>query len=196
MAEVVAYPPRAWSPVESLFTVYLAAGALLIAIAFRPIPEALALLAAHAVAIALLAVAPRLGGAWRKPASLFRYWFPLALIPICYKEMAILIAAIRRTDLDAQVARLDYSLWGTNVTVWLERWQNPWITELLQLAYTLYIPSLVLVAVVLWAKGLYPDFRYCQQSQGHPDYFNLYQSGCDCWDRWQNENLHLPRLLH
>ena len=160
MAEVVIDPPRSWWPVERLFVFYLAAVGLGIAVAFRLIPGAASLLAAHAAGIGLLVAAPRVRPAWPRVATLFRYWFPLVYIPLCYKEMAILIPALRRTDLDAQVAWLDYSLWGAHVSVWLERLQNPWVTELLQLAYTLYIPSLVLVAVVLWAKGLYPDFRY------------------------------------
>jgi membrane-associated phospholipid phosphatase len=74
--------------------------------------------------------------------------------------MAILIPAIRRRDYDAQMASLDYRIWGAHPTVWLERLQNPWLTEFLQIVYTLFIPSVVLVAIALWHKKLYPQFRY------------------------------------
>jgi membrane-associated phospholipid phosphatase len=160
MAELVTAPFRVWWPVERLFAGYLAVVGLGIAIEFREVPEAAALLAAHVAAIALLAAAPRVPPAWQKAASVFRHWFPLAYIPLSYREMAILIPAIRRTDFDAQIARIDYRIWGAHISVWLERLQNPWATEFLQAVYTLYIPSVILVAAALWIKGLYPDFRY------------------------------------
>jgi membrane-associated phospholipid phosphatase len=160
MAEVVTAPLRSWWPVERLFALYLTVVGLGIAIEFREVPGAAALLAAHLTAIALLAAAPRVAPAWQKAAGVFRHWFPLVYIPLCYREMAILIPAIRRTDFDAQVARIDYRIWGAHVSVWLERLQTPWATEFLQFVYTLYIPSVILVAAALWIKGLYPDFRY------------------------------------
>jgi membrane-associated phospholipid phosphatase len=74
--------------------------------------------------------------------------------------MSILIPAIRDTDLDAEVASLDYRIWGAHATVWLERLHNPWLTEVLQIAYTLFVPCVLLVAFVLWFQGRDKNFRY------------------------------------
>jgi membrane-associated phospholipid phosphatase len=164
MAEVVSAPHAParicdfW-PVDRLFIGYLVAVALLIGIDFREVPGAPLLLAAHAAGIALIVLAVQ-GRLWPQPATIFHYWYPLAYIPVFYGEMGILIPAIRRVDCDAQMASLDYRIWGAHPTVWLERVQNPWLTEFLQIAYTLFIPSVILVAVAIWSKKLYPEFRY------------------------------------
>ena len=54
-------------PVERLFALYLAVVGLGIAIEFREVPGAAALLAAHLAAIALLAAAPRVAPASTSP---------------------------------------------------------------------------------------------------------------------------------
>lgn len=164
MAEVVSatHAPARISgfwPVDRLFIGYLAAVALLIGIHFREVPGAPLLLSVHAAAIALIALAPW-ARFWPQPVAVFRHWYPLAYIPVFYWEMAILIPAIRHTDYDAQMASFDYRIWGAHPTVWLERLQNPGLTEFLQIAYTLFIPSVILVAVAIWSKKLYPEFRY------------------------------------
>jgi membrane-associated phospholipid phosphatase len=55
---------------------------------------------------------------------------------------------------------LDFRIWHVNPTVWLERIQSPLLTEFVQTAYTLFIPAVLLVGVVLWWKRLYPKFQY------------------------------------
>jgi membrane-associated phospholipid phosphatase len=162
MAEVVSAPQSratpGWWPVDFLFTAYLAAIGLLIAAFYRRVPDTGLLLAAHGVGIALVIAATRVRSGSR--LEVFHFYYPLLYLPLLYKEMAILIPAIRRVDFDALMARLDYRIWGAHATVWLERLQTPPLTEFLQLAYTLFIPMVILVAAALWSKRLYPEFRY------------------------------------
>jgi membrane-associated phospholipid phosphatase len=73
--------------------------------------------------------------------------------------MSILIPAIRGTDFDRELALLDFRIWGANPTVWLERLQSPWFTELLQIFYSLFVPCVLLVAFLLWRRGRLEDFR-------------------------------------
>lgn len=145
-----------WRRVDLLVAGYLLATGLLIAAYFRQVPNALWLLTAHAAGMLLIAAMIRYP--WR--VSVLREWYPLAYVSACYREMAILIPVIRGVDFDAQVARLDYRLWGAYATVWIERLYQPWLTELLQIAYTLFVPCVLLVAAVLWYQRRYPEFRY------------------------------------
>ena len=39
----------------------------------------------------------------------------------CYKEMALFIPAVRRSDADRWLADLDFRIWRAHPTVWLER---------------------------------------------------------------------------
>jgi len=45
--------------------------------------------------------------------------------------------------LDAQIARLDRMLWGANPRFWLERMHEPWLTEILQVVYSLFVPAVL-----------------------------------------------------
>jgi membrane-associated phospholipid phosphatase len=73
--------------------------------------------------------------------------------------MALLIPAIRGSDLDAELAAADYAIWGVHPTVWLERIQTPALTEVVQWLYSLFVPAVLLVAFILWRRRRYEDFR-------------------------------------
>jgi membrane-associated phospholipid phosphatase len=145
--------PAGWWPVDKVFLVYLSGIGALIAANFARVPDAGWLLAGHALGLALIVAAGGAARPIRAAARVFHYWYPLAYIPLCYKEMALLIPSIRGVDFDAALARLDHRLWGADPVVWLERLQSPWLTEYLQFAYTLFIPCVVLVGVWLWLVG-------------------------------------------
>jgi len=91
---------------------------------------------------------------------LFRHWYPLPYVAACYKEMALLIPALRHIDADQWLANLDHWLWGVNPTVWLERITSPAATEFLQWVYTLFVPVVLLPAFLLWKRRSYPEFQY------------------------------------
>ncbi len=150
-----------WWPVDTLFLAWLAATGALIFFLRSQVPGAWRLLALHAAGALLLILAVKWdrgrtsGAAW-----VFRHWYPLPYVVACYREVGILIPAIRGLDLDAQMARLDLVLWGVHPTVWLERIQTPWLTELVQVVYVLF-PAVVLpVAWALWRRRRFAEFRY------------------------------------
>jgi len=96
---------------------------------------------------------------------LFRNWYPLPYVGYFYKEMAFLIPAVRQNDIsqklsDRWLAQLDYHIWGANPCVWLERFQWPALVEWEQLLYTLFLPAVILIALLLWRKGRFVEFQY------------------------------------
>lgn len=136
---------------------YLVAIGLMVAVFHRSIAHSGTFLIAHAAAMLLIsvfAIAPRLPGSY-----LFRHWYPLLYVALCYREMAVIIRSIRGTSYDATLAAWDFAIWRSHPTVWLERMQSPILTELLQLAYALFVPSVLLVAVVFWFRKRFNEFR-------------------------------------
>jgi membrane-associated phospholipid phosphatase len=132
---------------------YLTATAALIALYYAHIAYAGPLLMAHAAAVLLLTLAVRNPHA--RGASFFRLWYPLPYILLCYRTMSLVIPGVRGTSVDALLARWDHALWGVHPTVWLERQHVALLTELLEWAYALFAPSLVLLAwLVLRKRGL------------------------------------------
>jgi len=91
---------------------------------------------------------------------IFRNWYPLPFVASCYKEMALLVPAVRSSSADQWLADVDFRFWGANPTVWVERLYNPVLTEFLQVIYTLFIPVVLLVAFELWRRGKVREFQY------------------------------------
>jgi len=149
----------AWWPVDWLFAGYLLAVAALVFLYRNRVPHAAWLLGLHAAGIALIALCARLG-----PGTLaslvFRHCYPIPYVYACYREMSILIPAIRRLDFDQEMARVDFALWGVHPTVWLERFHQPWLSEFFEIVYGLFVPSVLFVAFLLWQRRRYADFRY------------------------------------
>ena len=172
MADVLETADRAWAPrgilaaaasptsfwpVDWLTFAYFSFAVVLLAATWGRIAEGPLLLAFHVAAAALLIFQVKRPN---RTSRIFRHWYPLPYVAVCYREMALLIPAIRNGSADAWLARLDFRVWHANPTVWLERLQTPWRVELLQGAYTLFVPAVLLVAFLLWKRGQFAEFRY------------------------------------
>ena len=148
-------------PVDRLMLGWTLALSLLVAVLYQRLAQAGAILAWQAVG-ALLIVAyarfPRWPG-----ARLFRHWYPLPYIFIMYRVTRLAIPAlwpsIGDLRMDARLAGWDYTIWGANPTVWLEGIQTPLLTEALQICYSLFLPAVLALAVVLWFQKRMQEFR-------------------------------------
>jgi membrane-associated phospholipid phosphatase len=65
-------------------------------------------------------------------------FYPAAFIPVLYETLGPLIAAARGHARDGILIAADRALFGTDVTVWLQRFVNPALTTLFYLSYTTY----------------------------------------------------------
>ena len=149
MAADASVTERLW-PVDRLMIIYLVAISTLVALFARSIEHSGVILAAHALGVILILACRNV---W------FRHWYPLLYVALCYREMSIVIASIRTTNADRALAAWDHAIWRAHPTVWLERIQTPLLTELLQLAYSLFVPAVLLVAVILWRQNRLAEFR-------------------------------------
>jgi membrane-associated phospholipid phosphatase len=144
-------------PVDRIILLYYALGFIPIVGWWGRIHDAWFYFTWHAVAIGLLLYQIKRPN----PTSwVFRNWYPLFYVAACYKEMAVLIPAIRSSDADQWLASLDYRFWGANPTVWLEQIHSPPLTEFLQIVYTLFVPAVLFVAALLWRRRDYGAFQY------------------------------------
>ena len=104
------------------------------------------LVAAHILALAVIIGEVKFPN---RTTWLFRNWYPLPYVASCYKEMALLIPAVRQDDISVQfsdrwLASLDFRIWGANPCVWLERILWPALVEWEQLLYTLFLPAVIM----------------------------------------------------
>jgi membrane-associated phospholipid phosphatase len=87
-------------------------------------------------------------------------WYPVALIPTTFKELGYLIPRIHPRDFDTPLAAIDYWIFGTHPTVWLERFTWPPLTELLQICYPTYYLLPIILGAVIWRSGNAEGFRF------------------------------------
>src|SRR5690349_930279 len=133
-----------WWPVDKVILPYVAMTSLLIVCFYSAIPGAAWLLAIHAAAVAALI-------RFRSNYA-FHCWYPLPYVAACYKEMAILIPPVRGRDYDAWASAVDRALWGTDPTLWMVGKPNALLTEFLQIAYSLFVPAVLIIAYFLWRQ--------------------------------------------
>ena len=160
------------NPADKVAIAYLAIIAFLILLFNARVPWRVSLCAGHATLIGLivliarsLPVSPSPGVPFTRPSRLgftyvIRGWYPVALIPLTYKELSYLIPLIHPRDYDAALAGIDHRVLGVHPTVWLERFTWPPLTEVLQLTYSTYYFLPLVLGVVLWRKGWFDKFYY------------------------------------
>jgi membrane-associated phospholipid phosphatase len=152
---------RFWAIDKVILSYFLITGLVVLGW-WKTLPQAPGLLVWHILGSALIVYQVKRPN----PTSwLFRNWYPLPYVGYFYKEMALLIPAVRQDDISVQfsdrwLASLDFRIWGANPSVWLERILWPPLVEWEQLLYTLFLPAVILVALLLWRKGRFVEFQY------------------------------------
>jgi membrane-associated phospholipid phosphatase len=79
--------------------------------------------------------------------------FPVISVLVIFDSLGLLVHAVNPHDIDYLLIRADYRIFGVYPTVFLEQFINPWMTDILQVAYLTYYFIPVHLGVMLRAKG-------------------------------------------
>jgi membrane-associated phospholipid phosphatase len=85
-------------------------------------------------------------------------FYPAAFIPFVFESLGPLIAAARGPARDDLLIAADRFLFGTDLTVWLERFARPWLTNAFFLLYSSYYFLPIVLGAALWRRST-PDAR-------------------------------------
>jgi len=149
--------PRTWWPIDKLFIANSALMICLLGLAARNDARAFLFIAAHFAAIGLLFVLSRSSSAF---AVFLHDWYLLAYLPFCYKEVPYLVSALRLHVADLKLANWDMMMWKADPVFWLSSVQQPLLVEFLQLVYTMFIPGVLALGIVLWLRKSRQEFHY------------------------------------
>lgn len=75
------------------------------------------------------------------PSSLsrfIRYWLPLLLFTFLYRDTGHLVHLIHKEWFDGILVSIDRALFGTDLGVWVERFDHPVLNEIFRLGYVSY----------------------------------------------------------
>lgn len=159
-------PPARFSEdarVDWLTVVYLATIASIVVVFRHRVAGWGLFVLGHCAAIAILIAIIRIGRGGRAPARHWlRYWYPAVLLFPLFDELSYLIHRVHPHDYDTALALLDRRLFGVDPVSWLQQFARPWLTEVLQLAYTSFYLLPVVLLVVLYFSRRFDEFRKAQ----------------------------------
>lgn len=145
---------RRMAPVQGL-TLFFLIGLVLLTILFRnQIPPWRSQLYFYAILLGLLFVLKIASERWSSGpiGNVFSDLSPIVFIISIYQSLGNMIQYLQ-PDIDPFLIQIDLFLFGVHPTVWMERWINPWFTDLMSLAYISYYFLPVILAVTLYLKG-------------------------------------------
>jgi membrane-associated phospholipid phosphatase len=114
---------------------------------------------AAALLVCALAYATRLTGS--RFLRWLHDWYAFPLVVFTYKQIYFMIGPIHHgKDYDALLIAIDHWLFRVNPTEWLAGFSNPCLTEVLQIAYSLFYVFFIAVGLELYLKQDISKFRY------------------------------------
>jgi membrane-associated phospholipid phosphatase len=147
---------RLW-PIDKLFFAYASIMICLLAIATRSSSFSWLLIFGHIAAMGLLLAIARNSS----PVAVFLHdWYLLLYVPFCYKQIPYLVSTLHLRSADLTLAHWDLATWKADPVFWLSATPNPAMAELLQLAYTMFLPGVLALGIVLWVRKSRREFRY------------------------------------
>jgi membrane-associated phospholipid phosphatase len=88
-------------------------------------------------------------------------WAAFPLVVFTYKQLYLIIAPIHRgKDYDQLLIAIDHWLFHINPTEWLAQFSNPFLTEVLQISYSLFYVFFIAIGLELYLKKDISEFRY------------------------------------
>jgi membrane-associated phospholipid phosphatase len=88
-------------------------------------------------------------------------WAAFPLVLFTYKQIYFMIGPLHQgKDRDQLLIAIDRALFQANPTEWLARFSNPFLTELLQIAYSLFYILIIVVGVELYRRRDLSQFRF------------------------------------
>lgn len=84
---------------------------------------------------------------------------PIASILVVFDSLTEIVPAVNPHDIDYLLIRLDYLIFGTYPTVWMERFYNPLFTDILSIGYCTYYFMPIVLGLVLKLKHREEQFQ-------------------------------------
>jgi membrane-associated phospholipid phosphatase len=87
-------------------------------------------------------------------------FYPIAFVPLLYESLGPLITASRPDARDALLIAADRAIFGTDPTVWLQRFLRPALTDLFFIAYLTYYFIAIALGAIFWRRSPPTARRY------------------------------------
>ena len=150
---------RRINPIQGLTLLFLI-GLILLVLFFRDqIPLWRSLLGLYALGVGVLLVLKWCSDreVLGRVGKFINDFSPILYIILIYQSLGDLSQYLH-PDVDPQLIRIDFLLFGVHPTVWMERWIVPWLTGVLSIAYLSYFFLPARLVHTLYVKNSGRDF--------------------------------------
>lgn len=97
-------------------------------------------------------------------SKLLRYvhdWYVAPMVFLSFKELYFMIKPLHfGRDYDGLLIAIDRWMFGVDPTQWLMQFAHPWLTELLQIAYTSFFLLFILLGYEIYRRKTYDMFHF------------------------------------
>jgi membrane-associated phospholipid phosphatase len=148
-------------PVDLLtlfFMALLTAVTLLFAVKIPSWPRFIAEYVAIGVFVLLLATVDTGSAGKRNVLSVLHAFIPIVIVLLVFNSLGDLIPLLRSRYYDDVLIRIDYGLFNTHPTLWMERFNNAVLTGFLQSAYISYYFMPISLGMFLFLAGRNREF--------------------------------------
>ena len=140
------FQQRPGDTVTILFLLFLSALTLLF---YPAVPKAPFLISLYAILIAVQIILIRLRNKAGSTGLIYNLIFPLLCVLLIFDSLEWFVHYVNPTDIDPVLIRIDSMIFGSHPTVMLEKIMNPFLTDVLQIAYSTYYFIPVSYAIIL-----------------------------------------------
>jgi membrane-associated phospholipid phosphatase len=117
---------------------------------------------ANLAAIFFVLTLARIAGISRSKALRWIHdWVAFPMVLFTYKQIYYLVPSIRQgKDYDSLLIAIDHWLFRVNPTQWLAQYSSPFLTEALQISYSVFYAFFIAIGLELYLKKEYGKFKY------------------------------------
>jgi membrane-associated phospholipid phosphatase len=87
-----------------------------------------------------------------------RKWYPLAFVVLTFFSLGWLVHYVLPYDIDSELTRIDYLLFGRHPTVFLSKFMNPYLVDLLAVCYASFYFLPLIIGLALYHKRKMREF--------------------------------------
>lgn len=112
------------------------------------------------VILILLYAIPILDSASQRFIHFLRHWYIILTISFIYWSAGHLIHAIFPDFFDEHIISFEINIFGQLPNVWIQQFENPYLTEIMQISYAFYWATIPAGAAVFYFNRRYDIFEY------------------------------------
>ncbi len=91
--------------------------------------------------------------------AFLRLWYPVIFVLVIFFSLSGIVHHILPYDVDSELIKIDQAIFGAHPTVFLSRFLNPYLVDVLELCYATFYFLPLILGLALYCKGKNREFE-------------------------------------